>query len=115
MTCWAYGIYRLFETSFQNLIYTFVGYLSPRQGTLPAYTGRFFETRWSPEAVILSAAKDDTSHLAGSFPKKPTRVSTLSGGQVTRFITSGTFPNFYRAITVPKLENEQGEPAINAR
>src|SRR6266852_1810405 len=54
-----------------------------------AYTGRFFETRWSPEAVILSAAKDlspghaqilrcaqdDTSHLAGSFPKKPTRVS----------------------------------------
>ncbi len=57
--------------------------------TLAAYTGRFFETRWSPEAVILSAAKDlrlarreilrcaqdDTSHLAGSFPKKPTRVS----------------------------------------
>jgi hypothetical protein len=44
--------------------------------------------RRSPEAVILSAAKDlrsarreilrcaqdDTSHLAGSFPKKPTRV-----------------------------------------
>jgi len=53
------------------------------------YTGRFFETRWSPEAVILSAAQelspgqaqilrcaqDDTSHLAGSFPTKPTRVS----------------------------------------
>src|SRR5260370_13000786 len=60
----------------------------PRRGTTGAYTGRFVETRWSPEAVILSAAKDlspgqaqilrcaqdDTSHLAGSFPQKPTRV-----------------------------------------
>ena len=58
-------------------------------GPCGSYTGRFFETRWSPEAVILSAAKDlrlarreilrcaqdDTSPLAGSFPKKPTRVS----------------------------------------
>ncbi len=49
----------------------------------------FFAMRWSPEAVILSAAKDlrsahpeilrcaqdDTSRLAGSFPKKPTPVS----------------------------------------
>src|SRR2546425_2981512 len=73
-------------------------YLRNTAGTLPVpptgspYTGRFFETRWSPEAVILSAAKDlrlarreilrcaqdDTSHLAGSFPKKPTRVRTGS-------------------------------------
>src|SRR5712692_688380 len=63
---------------------------TPQRATARAYTGRFFETRWSPEAVILSAAKDlspgpaqilrcaqdDTSHLAGSFPKKPTRVRT---------------------------------------
>src|SRR5579864_1006312 len=58
----------------------------------------FFETRWSPEAVILSAAKDlspgqaqilrcaqdDTSHLDGSFPQKPTRVSTLPVPQTGR-------------------------------
>jgi hypothetical protein len=50
----------------------------------------FYETQRSPEAVILSAAKDlrcarreilrcaqdDTSHLAGSFPKKPPRERT---------------------------------------
>src|SRR6266550_4180698 len=67
-----------------------------RRGGSGAYTGRFFETHRSPEAVIpsllsgqaLSAVKDlrgarreilhcaqhDTSHLAGSFPKKPPRV-----------------------------------------
>ena len=62
-----------------------------------AYTGRFFETRWSPEAVILSAAKDlrlarreilrcaqdDTSHLAGSFPKKPTPVRGWEGANLS--------------------------------
>src|SRR5436190_15946457 len=70
-----------------------------RRGGSGAYTGRFFETHRSPEAVIpsllsgqaLSAVKDlrcarreilhcaqhDTSHLAGSFPKKPTRVRSL--------------------------------------
>ncbi len=60
-----------------------------RRGGGGAYTGRFFETHRSPEAVMLSAVKDlrgarreilhcaqhDTSHLAGSFPKKPPRVS----------------------------------------
>ncbi len=29
------------------------------------------------QAQILRCAQDDTSHLAGSFPKKPTRVRTL--------------------------------------
>src|SRR5260370_22269115 len=67
----------------------------PRRGTTGAYTGRFVETRWSPEAVILSAAQDlspgqaqilrcaqdDTSHLAGSFPTKPTRVRTTGVAQ----------------------------------
>ncbi len=67
-----------------------VGERSTSRATQGSYTGRFFETRWSPEAVILSAAKDlrlarreilrcaqdDISHLAGSFPKKPTRVRT---------------------------------------
>ena len=79
-----------------------VGKRAKRVRRIPAsqtgsYTGRFFEMRWSPEAVILSpslrsrvnsakdlrlarreilrCAQDDTSHLAGSFPKKPTRVS----------------------------------------
>jgi hypothetical protein len=60
--------------------------------TARAYTGRFFETRWSPEAVILSVAKDlrlarreilryaqdDTFPLAGSFPKKPVFAMTAS-------------------------------------
>src|SRR5450755_2535364 len=57
----------------------------------PPFTSRLFETRRSPEAVILSVAKDlrparreilryaqdDTSHLAlaGSFPQKPTGES----------------------------------------
>ena len=67
-----------------------------RRGGSGAYTGRFFETHRSPEAVIpsllsgqalsavkdlrcarreiLHCAQDDTSHLAGSFPKKPPRV-----------------------------------------
>src|SRR6266516_3533154 len=62
--------------------------------TSPAFTGRFVETHRSPEAVILSAAKDlrcvrreilrcaqdDTPHLVGSFPKKPTCVSATPTG-----------------------------------
>src|SRR5215471_9381434 len=31
---------------------------SSNRAATRAYTGRFFETRWSPETVILSAAKD---------------------------------------------------------
>src|SRR3989442_6360235 len=78
-----------------------------------SYTRSFFETRWSPEAVILSAAKDlrlarreilrcaqdDTSHLAGSFPKKPTRVRTGSpaptihgsGRPIRRMVGAGSW------------------------
>jgi len=69
--------------------------LDDREGP---YTGRFFETRRSPEAVILSAAKDlspgttqilrcaqdDTSHLAGSFPEKTIRVSREGRPDTTR-------------------------------
>jgi hypothetical protein len=65
--------------------------------------GRFFETRRSPEAVILSAAKDlsldatqilrcaqdDTSYLAGSFSKKTYSCKDREGrpGSVSLYIT----------------------------
>ena len=65
----------------------------PSRPTPPSsitYTGRFVETHRSPEAVILRCAQDlrrarreilrcaqdDTSPLAGSFPKKPPRLSS---------------------------------------
>src|SRR5437588_3546950 len=51
----------------------------PSRPTPPSsitYTGRFVETHRSPEAVILRYAQDDTSPLAGSFPKKPPRLSS---------------------------------------
>ena len=92
----------------------------PRRGTTGAYTGRFVETRWSPEAVILSAAKDlspgqaqilrcaqdDTSHLAGSFPTKPTRVSPTPVPTASRCFSGFIEPN--RHHTTPSLRPPLG-------
>jgi hypothetical protein len=57
------------------LTLTRVGCFETRREPLTVILSAAKDLRSAPRE-ILSAAKDDTSHLAGSFPKQPTRVST---------------------------------------